>query len=262
MRRYAKLIGLFFKLSIARAIAYKENFITWTLVVVGWTALMILFYEVLFMNTTQIAGWTKPQVILLQGFYFIIEFFMWGLLWENMREIPIKINSGAMDLELTKPVNHQFLLSVKHISFNNINNLLLGVGTIIYALKIGNISITIFGVVMSIIGLITACMFIYAGWFITMCLAFWVDRFENLYYLFPSLRQFWRMPEAFYSGILKKIVSFVLPVGLITTVPTQFLLGKDSWLFFGVLTLFTCCFLWFSHIFFSRAIKHYGSASS
>lgn len=260
--RYLKLLAHFFRLSLARAIAYKENFITWTMVTFGWTALMIVFYEVLFLNTSEIAGWTKPQVILLQGFYFMIEFFMWGVLWDNMREIPLKINSGAMDLELTKPINHQFLLSFKNVTFQNINNLILGIGTVIYAISIGDFIITPVGVVLSMVGLLVACVFIYAAWFTTMCWAFWVDRFENLYYLFPSLRQFWRMPEAFYSGVLKKLVSFVIPVGLITSVPTEFLIGKGSWLFMGVLTAFAIFFLWVSHTVFNIAIKHYGSASS
>lgn len=262
MKRYITILAHFFKLSLARAIAYKENFITWTLVTIGWTALMVVFYEVLFLNTNTIAGWTKAQVLLLQGFYFMIEFFMWGILWDNMRELPIKINSGAMDLELTKPINHQFLLSFKTISFNNINNFILGLGTVLYAVKSGGLTITVSSMVMSVVGLCASCLFIYAGWFTTMCWAFWADRFENLYYLFPSLRQFWRMPEAFYTGVLRKIVSFVFPIGLITSVPAEFLLGRGSWLFLSVLTIFACGLLWLSRVVFATAVRHYGSASS
>lgn len=249
-------------MAIAKSIAYKENFIAWTLVVFGWTALMIVFYEMIFLNTDQIAGWTKPQVILLQGFYFIIEFFMWGILWENMREIPAKINTGAMDLELTKPVNHQFILSVKNISFENINNLILGLITVFYALESGGMIITLPNLVLSVFGLMASCLFIYSGWFITMCFAFWADRFENLHYFFPSLRQFWRMPDSFYTGTLRKVVSFVLPVGLITSVPTEFLLGRYNYTLMSVLIVFALLFLYVSHIFFKIAIKHYGSASS
>lgn len=262
MKRYLKLIFHFFKLSLARAINYKSDFIIWSLVSIGWTILTIIFYEIIFLNTDSIGGWSKPQVILIQGLHFILEFFLWGVLWENMREIPTKINTGAMDLELTKPVNHQFLLSFKNISFDNINNLILGIATVIYAVKTGDMTVTLAGFLAGLISLIIASVYIYAGWFMTMCVAFWFDRFDNLHFLFPSLRHFWKIPQPFYTGFLRIVVTYIIPVGLIATVPAQFIFNQPRWDWLAILSFFAVATLYASHKFFTVAVRHYGSASS
>jgi len=262
MKRYLKLYWLFIKYSVVRAMMYKEDFIIWSLVSIGWMILMLVFYQLLFLNVDSIAGWTKPQVLLIQGFYFMLELVLWGALWENMRGIPEKINKGTMDIELIKPINHQFLLSFKDFSFDNMPNFILGLFTVIYALNLGQITPTPMGISLSILAFIIASIYIYSGWFTTMCIAFWFDRFDNLHYFFPGLRQFWKVPHPFYKGVLRGIFTFVLPVTLVTTVPVEFLLGRPQWTWFAILTFFAIATLKFSSWFFNFAIKHYSSASS
>lgn len=262
MKRYLRLYWLFIRYSLIRTTTYKEDFIVWSLISIGWTVLLVVFYEILFLNVDTIAGWNKSQVLLIQGFYFLIEFVMWGVLWENMRQIPEKINLGTMDLELLKPVNSQFLISFKSFSFDNVNNFVLGLVTIGYALKVGGIQVNLTGVLLSAWAYVIACVYIYAAWFSTMCVAFWFDRFDNLHHLFPSLRHFWKVPLPFFQGLFRKILAFVIPVGLITTVPVEFLLGRSPVMLMIVLFIFALGTLVFSSWFFKIAIKHYSSASS
>src|SRR3989344_8233387 len=111
MIRYLKLYYRFFTYSLHEAMIYRANFIAWGLVSIGWCIFTLLFYQLLFTHIDTIAGWTKGEVFLLQGFWFLIDAAFWGLFYTNLWELPRKINKGTLDLELAKPINKQFLLS-------------------------------------------------------------------------------------------------------------------------------------------------------
>jgi len=262
MKKYIRLYIIFIKYSFMQAMMYKADFMIWSLVTVGWIFLNFLFYQFLYLNVTEIAGWTKPQLLVLLGFYFVIDFFLWGVLWQNMRKIPEIVNRGQLDLVLTKPVNTQFLLSFKGIGFDDIHGLLIGLVTIVYALSIGNIKPSVADVLLSTAALGVALVYIYSAWFITVCAAFWFDRIENLHYLFPGLRQIWRVPQPFYKGIVQKILTFVIPATLVTTVPAQFLLRKPSLPLFITLIIFAVVSLKLSTWVLKVALRHYSGASS
>ena len=57
----------------------------------------------------------------------MFDFFLWGVLWQNMQLIPEKINRGTLDLELIKPINQQFLLSFRLIGFDDFHSLIVGI---------------------------------------------------------------------------------------------------------------------------------------
>ena len=98
MKRYLKLFYLFLRYNLIRTMMYKEDFMAWTMVSFGWLVFNIIFYQLIFNNVESIAGWTRNQVLLLQGFTFIFNGILWGVFWANMREIPRKINAGTLDL--------------------------------------------------------------------------------------------------------------------------------------------------------------------
>jgi ABC-2 type transport system permease protein len=241
---------------------YKENFIIWSLVTVGWIFLNLIFYEVIYLNVSEIAGWNKSHLLVLLGFYFIFDFFLWGVLWQNMRELPEKINQGTLDLDLVKPINTQFLLSFRRIGLDDFHSLLFGIATIIYALKSGGLYPSLTDVILAISIIFTGFIYIYAAWFSSMCIAFWFDRLSNLHLVFPGFRQFWRIPQSFYKGIIRGVLTFIIPVTLVTTLPTQFLISKPEALHVFILGFFAFLSLLFSSWFLRQALKRYTSASS
>lgn len=262
MKRYLKLYQIFIKYSLTQAMMYKQDFLIWTAVMTGWFVVTLVFYQILYLNVQEIAGWSKPEMLVLQGFFFILNFVLWGILWPNMRQIPKKINTGELDLELTKPINTQFLLSFKFLDLDNFHETILGTITIVYALRLLNIFPTIEQIAFSVLFLIIASIYVYAGYFITICIAFWFDRVDNLHFLFPSVRQLWKQPHSFYKGIFKLVLTLIVPVTLVTTVPTHFLLNKPTGYLTVILIIFAVISLKFSSWFFKIAIKRYSSASS
>jgi ABC-2 type transport system permease protein len=262
MKRYLKLYLAFLRQSLLSAAMYQADFLVWSAVTIGWFVFNIVFYQLLFGNVDTISGWLKADMFMFQGVYFLFDFFLWGVLWQNMKAIPEKINSGLLDLDLTKPVNTRFFISFRVFRWNNANSLLLGLGTIGYSLSLGVNRPTLLGIALSLLTIIIACIFIYQAWFTTMCLAFFVDRINNLQEFFPGVRNFWRVPQPFYTGLIRVGLTYIVPITLVTTLPVQFLLGQRPLGMLIIFTLLTIGTTLISRLVFSLALRRYSGASS
>lgn len=262
MNRYLRLYYKFVQYSLMRAIAYKQDFLVWALVMVGWVIINLIFYQLLYLNVDSIAGWTKGEMLTLQGFYFIFDFIIWGIIWPNMYLLPQKINTGELDFELLKPINTQFLISFKNIDLDNFTQGILGIITIFYGLNLLQVTPSATQIFLSIIFVLIAAVFVYAGYFITMCFAFWQGRIDNLQFLFPSVRHVWRNPDAFYRPFLHFGLMLILPITLVTNVPTRALLNTLVWHNVVLLIIVAATTLIASHFVFKFALTRYSSASS
>ncbi len=80
--------------------------------------------------------------------------------------------------------------------------------------------------------------------------------------LFNSVVQMARYPLTLYPGWLRLLLTWVLPVGLMTTRPAQALTSKVTWPFFGGgVVLAVALFVGASGL-FHLGLRRYASASS
>lgn len=241
---------------------YRSNFIIWSLVSLGWVVITILFFELIYLQVDLIGDWTRPMMYVFQGTYFLTVFIIWGLLWENMERFPELVNRGELDQYLTKPINTQFMLSLRTIDPSNISDFTAGILLLIYGLNAGGYQITPHQIVLYLLLLVCAGIYLYATWFSSVCLSFYTNRLRNIHHLFPSLSQVWRVPQTIYSGWLRLIFTYVIPVTLAATVPAQLLLNQVSMGNIAILLIAALAMLLFSHTFFKISLKRYASASS
>jgi ABC-2 type transport system permease protein len=261
-KKYLKLYWHFFTCTTMANLAYKADFIAWSLVTFGWFVWNMMFYQVLFTQVNQVAGWTKGQMLILQGFYYLTEFFIWGIVYANLSELPTRIANGSLDRDLSKPVNLQFLLSFREFNQNQLNSFFLGLGTIVYGMYLLHIPWTLTHILFASVMFFIACVFLYGGYFASVCIAFWFDRLHNIIYAFPGLRDLSKVPFPAYSGLVKIAFSFVIPVVLVTSIPSQFLFGQPNWYLALWLSLASLIALWLSRLMLKWGLAHYSSASS
>lgn len=262
MQKHLAVFLHFIKQSLMYLVEYRFNFIIWALVSLMWSVITIAFFEIIYSFTDVINGWTKPMMYVFQGTYFIINFIIWGLLWQNMETLPRKISKGELDLLITKPVSAQFILSFREIDPSNMADLFIGIAAIAYGFQLGGFAIHLTNLTTFLVVLLVAGIFFYSAWFTTVCLSFWADRLHNIPRIFPGLRQLWRIPHSFYSGVPNLIFTYLIPVTIAATVPAQALLGILSAKYLAILVIFSVLSLIVSHLFFQHSLKQYTSASS
>src|SRR5438105_13172969 len=95
----------FFRCSLTREMMFKTNFIMWIIVDFLWFGAQIMFIQVLFYRTPEVAGWNKFQMIMLFGTNHLIQQLFSCFFMTNCTQIPELIRKGELDFRLVLPFN-------------------------------------------------------------------------------------------------------------------------------------------------------------
>src|SRR3989344_1892406 len=261
MKKYFRLYGHFSKFAVMKNLAYPNDFIIWSVVDILWSVVNLGFYRIILLNIPVISGWNFDQLILPIGLIHLLSAFIWGLMYGNMVEIPKDVNKGTLDLYLTKPVNNQFLVSTRYVGLNLIPTFIIGIFLTWYGLVVNHV-LSWASVLLVLISLGSAVIISYSVWFMTVTLAFWVNRLQNIAEVFPHSLDIAKYPVSIYPPLARYIFIFIIPFAFLGFVPAEIILGRSplSIIFLPILAASVLLFL--SHRFWGFALRHYSSASS
>ncbi|HEU5100834.1 MAG TPA: ABC-2 family transporter protein, partial [Roseiflexaceae bacterium] len=226
MIRYLRLWRQFAITAFIREAEYRMNFVIGVGEGVAQLALAVLSFWLLFRFTDQVAGWTQAEVLMLVGVYRIADGLISVQIAPNMRAITGYIRRGEMDFILLRPVSSQFLVSLRTLDLPEAANVLIGLLLVIYAGGAAGVRWSPMNVLAAgTFGLIGLAL-LYTLWFVLMTFSFWLVQVDNLDTFFYSLFETARYPVVFFKGLLRALLTFVLPVAFATTFPAEALRGK------------------------------------
>src|SRR5438132_1544215 len=132
--RYARLLGSLARYGLAREMAFRGNFLVKVSVEVLWLGILIAFYRTVFAKTSMIAGWSEPQYLFFVGCFFALNGVIETLFLENCNEFGELVRTGDLDFLLLKPIDEQFLISLRRIDWGTAPNVLMGAVLMVIAL--------------------------------------------------------------------------------------------------------------------------------
>ncbi len=262
--RYLKLIGSFIGLALQNALAYRANFWISLLHSVLNLATGLLGVIVLFSQVEAVRGWTLPSTLALLGTYLALgalrRLFI-GPSLEALAGMDGEIWTGTFDFTVLRPVDTQFLASVRHWQPLALLDLLLALGVLAVSMAHLGRALAFADVIAFVVTLMAGVTVLYAILLAFSALVFWSPGFLFTW-LFNAVFQMARYPVGVYPGWLRLILTWVVPVGVMTTIPAQALSGTLS----GVLLLgsvaLAVVFFAGATILFRTGLKRYASASS
>ncbi len=262
--RYLRLIKSFVIVAFQNVLAYKLNFWISLLYSVLNLGTGVLAIVVLFSQVASIRGWTLASTLALLGSYLTLgalRGLFLGPSLEALVGMDGEIWMGTFDFTLIRPVDVQFMASVRHWRPMALLDLFLGVGVLVVAaLRLG-MSLTIPDIVAFIVALMAGLAILYAILLAFSALVFWSPGFLFTW-LFNALFQMARYPVGLYPGWLRLVLTWVIPVGVMTTVPAQALSGTlSTGVLLGSVALAILFFAGAS-LLFRTGLRRYASASS
>ena len=262
MRRYLTIYRAFFKNSLIREMQFRSHF--WIFVVVNliWAGMAMITFRFIFNQTNQVGGWTFPAILVLTATYYLFDRIFQLLFEVNFYRINYLVNSGDLDLILTKPVSGQFFISLRQVSLPHLFVILPLLITLIWLIKIYFWPIALINILAYGFLLLCGLVIVYSFWFMTLTAVFWLGNIENIVYLFGSVYEVSRIPADVTGLVLRPLLTYFLPLAFVATVPTQVLTGQINFglVVFGVLA--AAFWLWVSRLVWQLALRHYSSASS
>ncbi len=260
--RYFKLLLLFFKSNLLMELEYRANFIAQAALGVLWAGITFASVAVFFTQTDELGGWTYEQALIIVALFTLIEGTIQLLLQPNITKIIQMVREGTMDFVLTKPVNSQFLATLRYVRYAGLADV--GAGLVIMMFALGRMGYTPGPLALAQFALMLAASFVivYSIWLLMATLSFWFVRIDNLTELFRSLFDTARFPVTTFPGLVRIVLTFVLPVAFMTTFPAQAMLGMlEGTTMIAAVALAATLFV-FSAWFWRRAVLSYSSASS
>jgi len=177
--------------------------------------------------------------------------------------IPGKIREGALDLYLTKPGNTLLRLTFEEVSLGSSPLILLSAAIIFWGVKVTGARVS-FGLLLGYTGMVLLMTLLYYDMeLILRTIPFFVISASSIERLEGDMLTLnFKIPGVIYKGFFKILFYFVLPYGVMATIPTQLLSRAYTvqGLLYGVgiTAVFTAFALWFWRF----GLRHYKSASS
>jgi ABC-2 type transport system permease protein len=262
--RYLRLVARFARASTQNELAYRANF--WLSLfqsllglVTGVLALVVVFEQV-----ESIRGWDLPATLALLGVYLTLDalrgLFI-GPSLEALVGMDGEIWTGTFDFTLLRPVNAQFLASVRHWRPFALVDLALGLAVVVIgALQLGR-ELAPLHVATFLLTLLVAVGILYATLLAFSALALWSPGFLFTW-VFDGLFRMARYPVGLYPGWLRLVLTWIVPVGIMTTVPAQALSGSlPTGTLLGSVAL-AAVLLAAASALFRMGLRRYASASS
>lgn len=261
---YMRLIRLFITSSAQGEMAYSANFIISVLnsllnLAIGVASVMVLFGQV-----QTIAGWDFRSVLVLMGVYIIVGALRGLFLdpsMESLAGMEGDIWSGRFDFTLLRPVNTLFYVSFRVWHILALLDLLLGTAVVVIAAMLPGAPVTPAQLLAFFLAMAAGVTALYAVMLAFTALVFWSPGIIFTWVL-DGILQMARVPVDLYPAWMRWILLWIVPVGVITTIPARALTGDISWMTLLGGWALAGALLVIATFLFRLGLRHYKSASS
>lgn len=262
MKKYFQVIKIYFRYSVMLEMEYKFNFFFGGIFELLWLIMYVVLINVIFLGTTDIAGWEKYEVLMLTFQGGLIDSLVTLTVVPGLSQIPEYINSGKLDFVLLKPINTRFHLSLRNFSLDQIKNVLINVIGIIYCIQKLQMTISIGGICKHFLLTICSIIIIYNIMFMLMSLAFWVIKMDVVMNFCAELITIGNKPYTIYPKILQQILTYGLPIIIAFNFPVLSILGKNFLKLMFMAVIINMVWFIITNIILRRGLKIYVSTGS
>ena len=250
--------------SVRAMVAYRAQFWIELLGAGVRFATGVLSLTVIFGNVDTINGWSEASAGVVLGVFFIVTGLhnvVFGPSIGALSGYDGDIVSGVLDFHLLRPRGTQLLVSVARWTPLVAAEVIIGTVIVARALAPLGSELSAWQITSFIYAVAVSVSILYS---LTMSLAslmFWKADFMFSWLLRPVV-QMARFPTALYPGWLKLLMTWIVPVGVLTTVPAQVLLGEFSLPMLSAVSVLAIGGLGATSLVFRAGLRRYASASS
>jgi len=206
--------------AVQRELAQRANLVFVALQTLLTSASGLFAVWAVFSQTTTLAGWRQAEVIVLLGLFQVMTGLLEAFVEPNLAWFVEKVVNGELDDTLVKPVPSLLLASLGTCQPWAFVQVVVGVGIVIAGLAPLAAQLTIGGVAAALILLAAGVLITWATRVLLACLAFWAPGMDPTV-LYQAFWQLGRYPIGVYHPAVQRLLTWIVPVAFITTVPAR-----------------------------------------
>ncbi len=212
---YFRVFATFARNSLVRDMTFRANFLIDSVTSMAWMFLNLAFYLLVFRFTNSIGentGWQEYQFFIFFATSLLINSLVQSFFMTNVDELTDLIRTGGLDFILLKPIDAQFLVSLRRVEWSSLSNLVLGLVLLGYALlRLAYVPRPI-QVVLYVVYVACGVAIYYSLMIALASATVWMGRNLTLYDFWFYITTFSRYPMEIYEGPIGPAAAAVLHV--------------------------------------------------
>jgi len=225
--RTGRVLWASWRATAAGAAEYRGDMLTGTLVSIVWLGVSSVPSVVVSLRAADAGGWGLPQLLYLLSIWYLMDAVMWIVIMPNIGQWPEQVRTGSLDAVLLKPVNSLIYCSLRVLGVQDLPKLLLAAGLAVTAVALGGGPPTPAAAVASVIAVLCGLVLLWALGVITSYKVLSQVQWDASFVLHAALN-LGRVPTSLYGPLFRTVLTWVLPVAFITTVPAEVMFGMAS----------------------------------
>jgi ABC-2 type transport system permease protein len=263
MKNNLKFIATLIKMKLSHMMVFRLSFFGAFFVDGTLFLVQLLMYQAIYSQVDSIGGWVKGEMIIFVGTFSLINALNMVIFFFGTNEIPNKIKNGDLDHYLTKPISPLLRFTFESVNPGSIPLVIASIVLIVFGVKTLGISVSPTRFIAYFLFVLLMTLLWYDLQVIIRTIPFFTISAANIARMGDTLLELcMKIPGTLFKGIYKILFYFLIPFGIMSTFPTEFIVGKLSLpaIAYGCFTviLFTVFTAWF----WKLGLRHYKSASS
>lgn len=223
----------------------------------------LIVFRAVYSNVDSIGAWKSGEMIIYIGTFSLLNAISMSICFFGLISIPGKIINGEMDLYLSKPVSPLFRLTFEQINPGSIPLIIMSFFIIGYGVRESGINLQWQSVLIYLFWVVLMALLYYEMEVLIRSISFYIISTARIVQLEEAcLDMCMKLPGIAFYGVYKVIFYFVIPYGIMATLPVQSLIGEMTGRIamegIGVIIVFSIL----TYIVWTRGIRRYNSASS
>ena len=221
--------------------------------------LFIIILFVILTKTKVLAGYTFNQTLIFFMTFNVVDT-LTQLLFREVYRFRPKIVSGDFDLTLAKPLNPLFQTLLGGADFLDLLTLVPFFAILV--ILISHIQLSAWQIVIYL--LLTANALVIAAGFhiVVLALGILTTEVDHTIMIYRDISGMVRFPVDIYQRPLREVITFIIPVGIMMTIPVKVLFGLLSIKIYMIAGIIGVVWLFGSLVLWKFALTQYASASS
>ena len=269
---YARVLSTFARNSLVRDMTFRTNFIIQSVSSVSWTAMNLGFYILIFSLTPMIGegtGWGMMEFFVFLATTYFVTSLVQTLFMPNAEEFSELIRTGGLDFVLLKPIDTQFIVSLRRVAWSQMTNFGFGILLLVHALTKLQYTPGLVEMILYPLYIVCGVAIMYSLMISLSATSIWLGRNQTLTNFWFYITNFSRYPMEIYQGTygtpLRHFFTFIIPVLVVVNVPARLMampFQAQNWPLAAFALVATAFSLVASRWVFQSALLSYRSASS
>ena len=207
---------------------YRGSFLIFFFVLILFYMAQLLTIGVVVQKFKSIGGWSMGEMAFLYSLLILSQGLV-ASLYSGLVDFSNQVRDGNYDRILVRPLSPLIHVIMNGFEITGVAHIILGVGSFIVANSFLEIHWGFINISMFILVVLGGSLILAGIRIIIAAIAFWAINNNSLVHLFVySSREFLLYPLNIYSGGVKFLLTFLIPLGFINFYPAHFFLNKST----------------------------------